>query len=47
MLVIKGGDKKDDALLKELQRLIKEHKDIRFEGNGYGDAWVKEAKKRG
>ena len=44
---IKGGDKKDDALLKELQRLIKEHKDIRFEGNGYGDAWVKEAKKRG
>ena len=44
---IKGGDKKDDALLKELQKLIKEHKAIRFEGNGYGDEWVKEAKKRG
>ena len=44
---IKGGDKKDDALLKELQVLIKEHKAIRFEGNGYGDEWVKEAKKRG
>ena len=44
---IKGGDKKDDALLKELQKLIKEHKAIRFEGNGYGEAWVKEAKKRG
>ena len=44
---IKGGDKKDDALLKELQQLIKDHKAIRFEGNGYGDAWVKEAKKRG
>jgi glutamine synthetase len=44
---IKGGDKKDDALLKELQKLIKESKAIRFEGNGYGDEWVKEAKKRG
>ena len=44
---IQGGDKKDDALLKELQQLIKNHKAIRFEGNGYGDAWVKEAKKRG
>ena len=44
---IKGGDKKDDALLKELQQLIKDHKAIRFEGNGYGEAWVKEAKKRG
>ena len=44
---IKGGDKKDDAILKELQHLIKESKAIRFEGNGYGDEWVKEAKKRG
>ena len=31
-------------MLKELQQLIKDHKAIRFEGNGYGDAWVKEAK---
>lgn len=44
---IKAGVKKDDALLKELQLLIKESKAIRFEGNGYGDEWVKEAKKRG
>ena len=44
---IKAGAKKDDALLKELQLLIKESKAIRFEGNGYGDEWVKEAKKRG
>jgi len=44
---IQAGDKKDDALLKELQKLIKESKAIRFEGNGYGDAWLKEAKKRG
>lgn len=44
---IDKGDKKDEAILKELQVLIKESKKIRFEGNGYGDEWVKEAKKRG
>ena len=44
---IKKGDKKDEAILKELQKLITESKAIRFEGNGYGDEWVKEAKKRG
>ena len=44
---IKKGDGKDEAILKELQALIKQSKNIRFEGNGYGDAWVKEAKKRG
>lgn len=46
-LRIEKGDKKDEAILKELQKLIKESKKIRFEGNGYGDAWVKEAEKRG
>ncbi len=44
---IEAGDKKDEAILKELQKLIKESKKIRFEGNGYGEEWVKEAKKRG
>jgi len=44
---IDKGDKKDEAILKELQKLIKDSKSIRFEGNGYGDEWVKEAKKRG
>jgi len=44
---IKSGDGKDEAILKELQKLIKESKKIRFEGNGYGDEWVKEAEKRG
>jgi len=44
---IKKGDAKDEAILKELQKLIKESKKIRFEGNGYGDAWVAEAEKRG
>ena len=42
-----AGLKKDEAILQELQKLIKESKDIRFEGNGYGEEWVKEAKKRG
>ncbi len=44
---IKKGIGKDEAILKELQVLIKQSKDIRFEGNGYGEEWVKEAKKRG
>jgi glutamine synthetase len=44
---IAKGDDKDEAILKELQRLIKVSKTIRFEGNGYGDEWVKEASKRG
>jgi glutamine synthetase len=44
---IAKGDDKDEAILKELQRLIKISKPIRFEGNGYGDDWVKEAKRRG
>lgn len=44
---IEKGDAKDEAILKELQKIIKESKKIRFEGNGYGDEWVKEAEKRG
>jgi glutamine synthetase len=44
---IESGDKKDDAILKELQKLIAQSKSIRFEGNGYSDEWVVEAKKRG
>ncbi|MDG1842583.1 MAG: glutamine synthetase III [Crocinitomicaceae bacterium] len=44
---MKGGDGKDEAILKELQSIIKSSKKIRFEGNGYGDEWVVEAEKRG
>jgi len=44
---IAKGDKKDEALLKEIQKLIKQSKSIRFEGNGYGQEWVDEAAKRG
>jgi glutamine synthetase len=44
---IEKGDKKDEAILKELQALIIRSKKIRFEGNGYGKEWEKEAAKRG
>jgi len=44
---IKKGSGKDEAILKELRQCIVDSKTIRFEGNGYGDEWVKEAKKRG
>ena len=44
---IASGLSKDGSILQELKKLIKESKDIRFEGNGYGDEWTKEAKRRG
>ncbi|MFM7301388.1 MAG: glutamine synthetase III, partial [Crocinitomicaceae bacterium] len=44
---IDKGESKDEAILKELQVMIKESKKIRFEGNGYGEEWVKDAEKRG
>lgn len=44
---IEAGEGKDEAILKELQVLIKRSKKIRFEGNGYGDEWVVEAESRG
>jgi glutamine synthetase len=39
--------KKDEAIFNVLREYIKDSKNIRFEGDGYGDAWEKEAKKRG
>ena len=39
--------KKDDAVFNVLREYIKQSKAILFEGNGYGEAWEKEAKKRG
>ncbi|WP_027420168.1 glutamine synthetase III family protein [Crocinitomix catalasitica] len=44
---IAKGEKKDEAILKELQKLIAESKTIRFEGNGYGEEWRVEAERRG
>ncbi|MDP6909471.1 MAG: glutamine synthetase type III, partial [Flavobacteriales bacterium] len=35
------------AIFQVLKKYIIESKNIRFEGNGYGGEWVKEAKKRG
>ena len=38
--------KKDDAIFNVLREYIKDSKNIRFEGDGYGETWEKEAKKR-
>ena len=45
--LIDKGTKKDEAILRVIRDLIASSKAIRFEGNGYGDEWVKEAEKRG
>lgn len=45
--LIKKGNKKEDAILSVLKEYVKRSKNILFEGNGYGDEWLKEAKKRG
>ncbi len=39
--------KKDDAIFNVLREYIKDSKRIRFEGDGYGQAWEDEAAKRG
>jgi glutamine synthetase len=46
-LMAKKSLEKDDAIFQVLKRYITESKIIRFEGNGYGDEWKEEAKKRG
>ena len=46
-LVDKKGLKKDEAIFNILREYIKETKNILFEGDGYSEAWEKEAKKRG
>lgn len=45
--LVKKGLKRDDAIFNVLKDYIKASKKIRFEGDGYGDAWKKEAGKRG
>ena len=44
---LRNGGSVDDAALKVVRKVFKDTSAIRFEGNGYSDAWVKEAKKRG
>ena len=46
-LIDKKGLKKDEAIFNVLRDYIKKSKAILFEGNGYGESWQKEAKKRG
>ncbi|WP_250432857.1 glutamine synthetase III family protein [Hanstruepera flava] len=46
-LIKKKDLKKDEAVFNILREYIKKSKNILFEGNGYGEAWEKEAKKRG
>ena len=47
VLVKKNDLKKDEAIFNVLREYIKSSRPILFEGNGYGEAWEKEAKKRG
>ncbi len=45
--LIDKGVEKDEAIFQILKKYIVDSKKIRFEGNGYGDEWKAEAKKRG
>ncbi|MEI9918330.1 MAG: glutamine synthetase III [Bacteroidota bacterium] len=44
---IEKGTEKRIAIINVLRKYIKESKAVRFEGDGYSDEWVAEAKKRG
>ena len=45
--LIDKGVKKDEAIFQVLKELIISSKSIRFNGDGYSEDWIKEAKKRG
>ena len=45
--LVKDGESKEGAVMRVLRRYITESKNIVFEGDGYSEAWEKEAKKRG
>jgi glutamine synthetase len=47
LLIEEKKMKKDDAIFNVLREYVKDSKRIRFEGDGYGNAWEIEAKKRG
>ncbi len=44
---LEKADNFDEALDKLMQKTVKEHKRIIFNGNGYSEEWVKEAERRG
>jgi glutamine synthetase len=43
---VEKGEEKRLAVVNVLRKYIKESKDVRFEGDGYSEEWVKEAAKR-
>ncbi|UAY57118.1 glutamine synthetase III family protein [Arachidicoccus terrestris] len=45
--LIKGGSKKEIAVMQTLQKYVVESKSVLFEGDGYSFEWEKEAEKRG
>jgi len=45
--LIEKGDKKEVAIMHILQKYVVESKAVLFEGDGYSEAWAKEAEKRG
>jgi glutamine synthetase len=45
--IIEKGEKKEIALMQTIQKYIVESKKILFEGDGYSEAWEKEAEERG
>ena len=45
--LIEKGEPKLSAILKVVRKYIKESKPIRFDGNGYSEEWLQEAKRRG
>ena len=44
---IETGEKKEKAIYEVVRELIRRHKAIHFDGNGYSDEWKAEAAKRG
>ena len=44
---LEGAEDFETALHAMIQKTIKDHKRILFNGNGYDDAWIQEAEKRG
>ena len=45
--LIKDGEGKEGAIMRILRQYYTDSKNVLFEGDGYSDAWEKEAKKRG
>jgi glutamine synthetase len=45
--LVKEGESKEGAIMRVIRQYISDAKPILFEGDGYSEAWEKEAKKRG